>query len=77
MDLSSADPIFGKTPLAGDLAQSLTRSREKPYSGGTAPDSHRIPHQFPVRATDFQLGAAFFFTTRQLYSYPSQRSRNP
>ena len=26
---------------------------EPTYSGGTAPDLHRIPHLFPVRATDF------------------------
>jgi len=36
----------------------------KPYSGGTAPDSNRIPHQFPALAKGFPEGAALFFTAR-------------
>lgn len=38
----------------------------KPYSGGTAPDSNRIPHQFPARATGFLEGAALFFAAREV-----------
>ena len=37
---------------AGDLAHCRFLSRAI-YSGGTAPDSHRIPHLFPARTTGF------------------------
>ncbi len=40
-------------PLGWRSGSSQTFIRPKRYSGGTAPELHRIPHLFPARATGF------------------------
>ena len=56
----------------GWRSDSVLRFHEKPHSGGTAPDSNRIPHQLTVRATDFQRSAvAISTTTHETYPHPS------
>ncbi|KXU53568.1 hypothetical protein HMPREF3039_02290 [Akkermansia sp. KLE1798] len=45
-------PTVHKYFEAGDLAHCPVVFRTT-YSGGTAPDSHRIPHLFPARAASF------------------------
>jgi hypothetical protein len=59
----------------GWRSDSAFRFNEKPHSGGTAPDSHRIPHQLTARATDFQRSAAAISTATKK-NYP-HRSKHP
>jgi hypothetical protein len=53
----------------GWRSDSASRFHENPYSGGTAPDSHRIPHQLTARATGLQRSAAAISTTTE-ENYP-------